>query len=238
MKIALIGYGKMGREIEKILLNRQHEVFAKGNSQVPLFSKNLEGADVAIEFSRPDSAVRNLFECFEAGTPVVCGTTGWYNRLPEVRNVCTEYDGTLFYASNFSLGVHIFQFVNRVLARCMNQFDEYKPSITEIHHTEKLDAPSGTAITSAEVMTDELSNWADWTMNDNESKKLRITAERKPDVKGTHVLSYTSDIDTIELKHEAHSREGFALGAVKAAEWVKNKKGVYRMQDMLKLEHI
>ena len=120
MKIALIGYGKMGREIEKVLLSRQHEVFAKGNSQVPLFSKNLEGADVAIEFSRPDSAVRNLFECFEAGTPVVCGTTGWYNRLPEVRNVCKEYDGTLFYASNFSLGVHIFQFVTNLMTSSTN----------------------------------------------------------------------------------------------------------------------
>ena len=228
----------MGQEIEKILLNREHEVFVRGSSKAPLFCKDLYGADVAIEFSRPDSAVRNLFECFEAEIPVVCGTTGWHNRLPEVLERCKEQNGTLFYASNFSLGVHIFQFVNRVLARCMNEFEEYQPSIMEIHHPEKLDAPSGTAITSAEVMMDELSKWDEWTINENDTAKLLITAERKKDVKGTHILSYQSSIDTIELKHEAHSREGFALGAVKAAEWVKNKTGVYRMQDMLKFENL
>mgnify|MGYP001323499171 CR=1 FL=1 len=238
MKIALIGYGKMGQEVEKVLLKRGHDIFVKGTSKSPLFRKDLEGADVAIEFSRPESAVQNLIECFNAKTPVISGTTGWYERLPEVRSICAEYDGALFYASNFSLGVHIFQFVNRFLAKCMKDFGEYQPSITEIHHKEKLDAPSGTAITSAEVMLDELSNWDDWTMNETQSDKLLITAERKPDVKGIHILSYTSDIDIIELKHEAHSRKGFALGAVKAAEWIKNKKGVYSMQDMLKLEHI
>ncbi|MEO0405538.1 MAG: 4-hydroxy-tetrahydrodipicolinate reductase, partial [Bacteroidota bacterium] len=228
--------------IEEILLKRGHHVFAKGSSSTPLFSKDLEGADVAIEFSIPEKAVENIFRCFEAKVPVICGTTGWYQRVQEVKNVCHEHNGSLMFDSNFSLGVQLFQQANSVLAKIMNGFDTYLPIIHEIHHKEKLDAPSGTAITTAEVMLDELDGLTGWDTFDadlykedlRDEKNIPITHSREHNVKGTHVISYTSKVDQIELKHQAFSRDGFALGAVLAAEWLVNKKGIYRMSDMLK----
>ncbi|NQX91494.1 MAG: 4-hydroxy-tetrahydrodipicolinate reductase [Flavobacteriales bacterium] len=242
MQIALIGYGKMGKAIEEILLQRGHTVFAKGTSSAPLFAENLRGADVAIEFSVPEKAVDNIFRCFEANVPVVCGTTGWYNRIQEVRSVCEEQEGSLLFDSNFSLGVQLFQQTNRYLAKIMNGFESYQPKIHEIHHTEKLDAPSGTAISTAEIMLEELSAYSQWDSFDSddynenfrEEKHLPITHSREEDVKGTHVISYTSKVDQIELKHQAFSRDGFALGAVLGSEWLLKKKGIYRMSDMLK----
>jgi 4-hydroxy-tetrahydrodipicolinate reductase len=235
MKIALIGYGKMGQEIEAILLQRGHEISLRSTSSTPFKPEDLAGTDVAIEFSQPESAVDNIFKCFEANCPVVVGTTGWYMRMPEVRQECESRNQSLFYATNFSIGVNILFHINKELAKIMNQFSDYEPGILEIHHTAKLDKPSGTAITIAEGILENYPAKTKW-VNDlaEQPEELTIISQREGEVPGTHVINYTSKVDNISLVHQALNRQGFALGAVKAAEFLAGKKGIYNMNDMLK----
>lgn len=238
MKLALIGYGKMGKEIEKIALDRGHKIELKidVDNQDDLTVENLKKCDVAIEFTIPDSAVDNYFKCFEAGIPVVSGTTGWLDRKDEVHNKCKETNGTFFYGSNFSVGVNLFFELNKTLARLMGTRPEYSPEMTEVHHTQKLDAPSGTAISLAEDLIEvhpEIEKWAKEKKNaDNE---LPIKSERRGEVPGIHTIKYDSDVDYIEITHSAKSRKGFALGAVLAAEYSLGHKGILSMKDMLKI---
>jgi 4-hydroxy-tetrahydrodipicolinate reductase len=234
MKIALLGYGKMGQVIDRVATARGHEIVLK-KSDTDSF-EGLEKADVAIDFSIPDAAVANISTCFEKGVPVISGTTGWLQHYPEIVQLCNEKEGGFIYASNFSLGVNIFFELNSYLSKMMAQFTAYKTSITEIHHTQKLDAPSGTAITLAESIINH-SDYSSWALDTAKNPdELLILAERISDVSGTHVVAYKSDVDTIEIKHEAHNRDGFALGAVVAAEWLFGKKGVYSMKDVLNLK--
>lgn len=228
----------MGHEIEIIALQRGHEISARFNSSSPLTAEGLAGSDVAIEFSRPELAASHIQTCLEARCPVVVGTTGWYNQMKEVEKTAAETNGSLLYGTNFSLGVNIAFFVNKILAKIMNQYPEYSAMIEEIHHTRKLDAPSGTAITLAEGLLNGNKQYSEWTLAEQETPKpkLAIKALRVGDVPGTHTVEYTSDIDSIELKHTAHNRRGFALGSVLAAEWLKDKKGVYSMEDMLNFD--
>ena len=232
MKIALLGYGKMGKVIEKIALDRGHEIVLKksGNSTYD----GLSNADVAIDFSVPESAVCNISECFDTNVPVVCGTTGWLDQYDKMVSLCKEKNGSFIYASNFSLGVNIFFELNEYLAKIMSKIDQYRVSIEEIHHTQKLDAPSGTAISLAKGII-ENSKYKNWTLNNPEVDEIKIDAKRIENVPGTHSIFYDSNVDQIEIKHIAHNREGFALGAVIAAEWIQNKKGVFTMKDVLNL---
>ena len=232
MKIALLGYGKMGKVIEKIALDRGHEIVLKksGNSTYD----GLSNADVAIDFSVPESAVCNISECFDTNVPVVCGTTGWLDQYDKMVSLCKEKNGSFIYASNFSLGVNIFFELNEYLAKIMSKIDQYRVSIEEIHHTQKLDAPSGTAISLAKGII-ENSKYKNWTLDNPEVDEIKIDAKRIENVPGTHSIFYDSNVDQIEIKHTAHNREGFALGAVIAAEWIKNKKGVFTMKDVLNL---
>lgn len=237
MKIAIIGYGKMGKTIEG-LIGDKHDIILRISSQniSEMTIGNLQKADVAIEFSTPDAAYSNILKCFEAGLPIVVGTTAWLDKLKEISQLCKEQNQALFYASNFSIGVNLFFELNRKLAKMMANYPDYRLQIDEIHHTQKLDAPSGTAITLAEGILEVDESKIDWT---NEASiyedVIGIVSHRKEDVKGTHIISYSSDIDTIEIKHTAHTRAGFALGAIRAAEWLieGNKKGVFTMKDML-----
>ncbi len=236
MKIALLGYGKMGKIIEDLALERGHKIILKvtgENANYPLV--DLEPADVAIEFSRPDAVLRNIFNCFTALVPVVVGTTGWYDRLGAVTNECDIQKGRLFYASNFSIGMNMFFEINKQLAKLMNSQPGYSVKMKEIHHTQKLDAPSGTAITLAEQIIGNLDRLSGWTMDTTPgADKLPIEAQRTGDVPGTHIVTWDSDIDTIRIEHAAKNRKGFALGAILAAEWlVTQKPGCYNMQDML-----
>ncbi|MBP9151596.1 MAG: 4-hydroxy-tetrahydrodipicolinate reductase [Flavobacteriales bacterium] len=237
MKIALSGYGKMGKEIEKIALERGHEIVVTFNDSDDWAGKEeeLANADVAIEFSMPQSVVSNIFRCFDAGTPVVVGTTGWFDQLQHVREVCWKHNRSLLYASNFSVGVNLFFEVNKMLAKLMNEHEEYHVSVEETHHTAKLDSPSGTAISLANDIIDRTDNKNVW-VNEKSDKEyeLEIFSHREESVPGTHVVKYESDIDTIEITHTAKSRVGFAKGAVLAAEWLVNKKGVYTMSDLIK----
>ncbi|MGB1018368.1 MAG: 4-hydroxy-tetrahydrodipicolinate reductase [Chitinophagales bacterium] len=236
MNVALIGYGKMGKTIEKILLERGHEIVLKiGSSNLAdLTIKNLQKADVAIEFTKPDSAVANYYKCFEAGIPVVSGTTAWLNKLDEVKQKLKEKNATLFYAPNFSIGVNIFFKVNEVLAKLMNNHTNYNVEMEEIHHLQKLDSPSGTAIKTAEGILKNLERKTSWKEAEEVSENgIQIHAKREKGVAGTHAVHYFSEEDSIELKHTAHSRKGFALGAVLAAEWVLGKKGIFGMENML-----
>lgn len=224
----------MGQAIERLAIEAGHEVVMRATSQAPIAPAHLKGADVAIEFTEPSSAVSNIFACFDAGVPVVCGTTGWFGRLPEVKARCAESGGTLFYASNYSIGVNLYFAMVRAAARMMRNYQQYTPSIHEIHHVKKKDAPSGTAITLAELLQDELTQFDGWTDHPaGEAEKIRITSLREGDVKGTHEVLFSSPTDEIELTHRAHSRDGFALGAIRAAEWVYTKKGCYHMADLL-----
>ena len=238
MKIALIGYGKMGKEIEKIALDRGHEIVLKIDINNPgdLTIENLRKADAAIEFTVPSSAVSNYQLCFQAGIPVVSGTTGWLNRQMEVVEKCKKLNGTFFYASNFSLGVNIFFALNRKLAALMANRPEYNIEMTEIHHTQKLDAPSGTAITLAEGILENIPSKEKWVnqQTDNHSE-LSIISERVGEVPGTHIIKYDSEVDYIEITHCAKSRKGFALGAVLAAEFSYGKKGILNMNDLLNI---
>ena len=237
MKIALSGYGKMGQEIEKIALERGHEIVVTLNDQDDWIDKESElaKADVAIEFSMPHSVVSNIFKCFDAQLPIVVGTTGWYGQLDHVKEVCWKNNKSLLYASNFSIGVNLFFEVNKMLARLMNEHEEYHVSVEETHHTAKVDSPSGTAISLANDIIDNLDSKNLWVNQQSDKDyELEIFSKRIEAVPGTHVVKYQSDIDDIEIKHTAKSRVGFAKGAVLAAEWLANKKGVYTMRDLIK----
>jgi 4-hydroxy-tetrahydrodipicolinate reductase len=230
MKIALLGYGKMGKVIEQIALDRGHEIVLK-KDQNNTFD-GLENADVAIDFSIPDSAVTNISTCLENGIPVISGTTGWLANYQDMVDLCQKNNGSFIYASNFSLGVNVFFELNDYLAKMMANLKQYQVSMEEIHHTQKLDAPSGTAITLAEGIIKN-TNYTQWTLENPKANEIQIEAKRIENVPGTHSIFYDSTVDQIEIKHTAHSREGFALGAVVAAEWLIGKKGVFSMKDVL-----
>ncbi len=234
MKIALLGYGRMGKEIEKLALQRGHEVVLKVAEKEDY---DIKLADVAIDFSIPDAAFENITNCFQNKVPVISGTTGWLDQYDEAVDICHQNDGGFIYASNFSLGVNIFFELNKQLANMMSQWKDYNISVEEIHHTKKLDAPSGTAITLAEGIIDntEKTDWELTSEGKASENKIPIEAKRIPDVPGTHIINYTSEIDTIEIKHTAHNRKGFALGAIIAAEWIVGKTGVYTMKDVLNI---
>lgn len=238
MKVALLGYGKMGKAIESVINNMpEHEVVLRvdANNAETFTIEELKAADVAIEFSTPHTVVANIYKCFEAGVPVVVGTTAWLDHLPEVKQRCEQGGHTLFHASNFSIGVNIFFAVNRYLAKVMNQQPQYDVTLEEVHHLEKLDAPSGTAITLAKGVLEELDRKHEWVNQPAEGEEqLTIISKREQGVPGTHLVTYKSDIDTIEISHVAHSRLGFAQGAVQAAQWVVGRKGIFEMSDMLK----
>lgn len=238
MKIALIGYGRMGKEIEQIAVSRGHSVVLKidVNNIHDLTVDNLRLADVAIEFTIPSTAIGNYSICFDAGIPVVSGTTGWLSQKAEVEIECLSKNGCFFYASNFSLGVNLFFELNKKLAGMMKRFDQYDVSMTEIHHTLKLDAPSGTAITLAEGIIAENGSKKSWTIDQPIDKtELHIQPVRKDPYPGLHSIKYDSEVDFIEITHNAYSRKGFALGAVLAAEFCDGKKGILSMSDLLKL---
>lgn len=232
MKIALLGYGKMGKVIERIALERGHEIVLKKDQDTAF--DGLKNADVAIDFSVPDSAVANISECLNNGIPVISGTTGWLVDYPKMVELCNAKNGSFIYGSNFSLGVNVFFELNEYLAKMMANLKQYNVSMEEIHHTQKLDAPSGTAITLAEGVIKN-TNYANWTLETPISNEIHIDAKRIENVPGTHSIFYDSEVDQIEIKHTAHSREGFALGAVIAAEWLIGKKGVFTMKDVLGL---
>jgi 4-hydroxy-tetrahydrodipicolinate reductase len=236
MKIALIGYGKMGKAIEQIAIQRGHEIVLKVGIEnlEDNTIDNIRKADVAIEFTGPESAFENVIRCIEAGVPVVCGSTGWLTRYEEAKNTCLAHKGALLYASNFSVGVNIFFAINKRLAELMAPHKEYNVSMTEVHHTEKKDAPSGTAITLAEQILDKNDQKKQWVNNpSNLSQDLVIISERIDPAPGTHIITYKSEIDDIEIKHTAHNRKGFATGAVLAAEYLHDKKGIFTMSDVL-----
>jgi 4-hydroxy-tetrahydrodipicolinate reductase len=234
MKILLVGYGKMGKTIERIALERGHEIAGRIDVDNQHELDNAS-ADVAIEFSHPDAAFENITKCLSKRIPVVCGTTGWLNKKTEVESLTKETNGTFFYASNYSLGVNLFFKLNEHLAKLMKNFNAYDVSMEEIHHTEKKDAPSGTAITLAEGVLKSIERKKNWVNAESkESEDLSIKSFRIGTVPGTHTVKYTSLMDDIEIKHTAHTREGFALGAVMVAEWVKDKKGILNMDDFLK----
>lgn len=238
MNIALIGYGKMGKVIEQIALNSGHSVNLKIDlNNISDFTKeNLAKSDVAIEFTGPHSAYENVMRCLEAGTPVVCGSTGWLDQYDKVADYCKKRDGALLYASNFSIGVNIFFALNKHLAKIMNRQAEYDVTMTEIHHTAKKDAPSGTAITLAEGILENMDRKNSWVNHAAENaSELGILSVREDPAPGTHQIKYHSDVDDIEIIHTAHNRNGFAFGAVLAAEYLHNKKGIYSMQDVLAL---
>lgn len=233
MKIILLGYGKMGRTIERVAIARGHEVSAKIDVDNRKDFENAEG-DVAIEFSHPDAAFENVKSCLVKGVPVVCGTTGWLQHKPEIESICKRINGTFFYASNYSLGVNLFFKMNEYLAKMMSKFPEYDVRMDEIHHMQKRDAPSGTAITLAEAILKNTNRKKSWVNHDEgKSDELFIGSFRIDQVPGTHLVKYESVVDDIEIKHTAHSREGFATGAVMVAEWIKDKKGVLSMNEFL-----
>ena len=236
MKIALIGYGKMGKAIEEIAVSRGHAIVLKvalENTEDNTIDK-IRQADVAIEFTGPESAYDNILRCLDAGVPVVSGSTGWLERMDAVRRYCTQKKGTFLYASNFSVGVNIFFEVNKRLAELMASHSEYEPRITEIHHTQKRDSPSGTAITLAEQLLEKIHRKKEWVNHISDNlDELEILSERVDPAPGTHTIAYDSAIDTITITHTAHNRRGFATGAVLAAEFVATRKGIYQMSDVL-----
>jgi 4-hydroxy-tetrahydrodipicolinate reductase len=245
MNIALLGYGKMGKIIEKIATDRKHNIILKidYDNLHELTSENLKKADVAIEFTTPGAVLGNIQNCFDAHVPVVVGTTGWYEHLDEIKENCKRGNHTLLYASNFSVGVNIFFHINRKLAKLMNKYPYYDVQVEEIHHTQKLDSPSGTAITIAEGIVENLDRKKEWvnilTSEGHESDgsnikndEVLIESFRIDSVPGTHTVIYDSEVDSIEFKHTAHNRNGFALGAVLAAEWIHDKKGFFSAEEM------
>lgn len=240
MKILLLGYGKMGKTIERIALSRGHSIAGKidFHNQENLFKIKSDQADVAIEFSQPESAFSNIKYCLENSIAVVSGTTGWLDRKPELDQLCRMKGGSFFYASNYSVGVNLFFHLNKVLAGIMNNYPAYDAAMEEIHHTEKKDAPSGTAITLAEGILQLSPSKKKWVNQQTGAlEELGILSKRIDSVPGTHTVAYSSPVDTIEIRHTAHSREGFAEGAVIASEWLLGKKGVYGMNDMLKITY-
>ena len=242
MKIALIGYGKMGKLLERFAQERGHEICITidADNASDIRSERFKEADVAIEFSVPHAALEHIYDAFEANVPIVVGTTGWYDELAAVEQKCRAGNNTLLYASNFSVGVNVFFYVNKVLAKLMNRYPQYDVQVEEIHHTQKLDAPSGTAITIAEGILDGLERKSSWVnevigqQDDVVTKpnELLIESHRIEEVPGTHTVIYSSEVDELEFKHTAHSRAGFALGAILAAEWLQDKNGFYAIQDM------
>ena len=238
MKIALIGYGKMGKAIEEIATQKGHEIVLKIKDEniAEFTADNLKTADVAIEFTGPESAAKNIRKCMEAGVPIVCGSTGWLSALEEIKSYCQSINGTFLYASNFSIGVNLFFELNTFLAQLMNSYDDYEVKLKEIHHTQKKDAPSGTAITLAEQILHEISRKKTWVNRvPNKANELEIISERIDPAAGTHAVTYSSSIDDIEIIHTAHNRKGFAAGAVKAAEYIIGKKGIFTMKNVLGL---
>lgn len=237
MKIALIGYGKMGHAIERIALDRGHEIVAKIDidNAADFDSPAFASADVAIEFTTPATAVDNYLRAFKAGVPVVSGTTGWVDKMPQIKEMCADKGATFFWTSNFSIGVNIFFALNKYLAAIMAKEPQYIPSMTEIHHIHKLDHPSGTAITLAEGVMENNPNLKSWTESENPAQdELPIAHIREGEVPGTHIVKWDSPVDCITIEHRAKSREGFALGAVMAAEWISGKKGWLTMDMMMK----
>lgn len=234
MKIALLGYGRMGKAIEQIANERGHTIVAKIDKNEN--QGKLSEAEVAINFSIPDAAVANIKAAMEKQIPVVCGTTGWLEQLKEVEDFCLQNKTAFLYASNFSVGVNLFFKLNEVLAKLMHPHKNYSAAMKEIHHIHKLDAPSGTAITLAEGIFDQ-SKYTDWSIDDTKGDStLPIAVERTGEVPGTHSIEYKSSVDSISIQHEAYSRQGFALGAVIAAEWIQDKKGVFTMNDVLDIK--
>jgi len=248
MKIALLGYGKMGKIIEKIATDRNHEIVLTidHDNLADLTVENLKKADVAIEFSTPDSVLNNIQKCLEAQLPIIVGTTGWYGSLQQIKNDCEKYNSALLYASNFSVGVNIFFHVNQFLAKLMNKYPYYDVQVEEIHHVHKLDSPSGTAMTIAEGIIENLdakSEWINVLQQTTEeidkpvkNNQVLIESLRIDSVPGTHTVIYDSEVDSIEFKHTAHNRSGFALGAVLAAEWINGKKGFFTAKDMFNFD--
>ena len=237
MNIALIGYGKMGKAIEKLALAKGHQITAIVDSQNSIENTNFDDVDVAIEFTRPELAVKHMNFCLEIGLPIVVGTTAWQNELKIITENVSKYNGALVHASNFSIGVNLIFEMNKQLAKIMESHPAYKLEMTEIHHTQKLDKPSGTAVTLAEGIIEQNTNYKNWRLA--ESIELEIGNEffihalREENVPGTHLVNYSSPIDSIQIQHIAHTRDGFALGAILAAEWIKNKKGIFTMKDVL-----
>jgi 4-hydroxy-tetrahydrodipicolinate reductase len=238
MKIALIGYGKMGKAIEEIAIADNDEIVLKITSanQDQFTIDNLKNADVAIEFSNPQTAVNNLKKCFDANVPVVCGTTGWLKDLDDMKDYCNKQQGAFLYASNFSVGVNLFFALNKYLATLMSTHNEYNVTIEEVHHTQKKDAPSGTAITLAEQILEKIKTKESWVNNESsDNSQLEIVSKRIDDVPGIHSVKYNSENDFIEIKHSAYNRKGFANGALLAAKFIARKKGIFSMQDVLGL---
>jgi 4-hydroxy-tetrahydrodipicolinate reductase len=235
MNIALLGYGKMGKEIEAIALKRNHNIVLKINKDnaSTITDADLKKADVIIEFSTPHAVLENIKKCINAQVPVVIGTTGWYDKFEEIKKLCSEKNGGLFHATNFSLGVNLFFKVNTYLAELMNKYNDYEVSMEEIHHIHKLDKPSGTAITLAEQIITKIDRKTNWSIDSNSLETLFIKDVREGEVPGTHIIKYSSDVDDIEIMHKAHNRKGFALGAVIAAEFLNGKKGIYTMSDII-----
>ena len=238
MNIALIGYGKMGKAIEKIAEERGHKIVLICNSEVGVQYADFSNVDIAIEFTKPDLAIKHIDFCLENKIPVVVGTTGWNDKIDYVEKIVKELEGSLLHASNFSIGVNIFFELNKKLAQLMSGNTDYTASIEEVHHLQKLDSPSGTAITIADGILENNSDYLSWVLGKDEipftnRNQLSLTSYRQPEVPGTHTIKYVSPIDSIEIIHEAHSRKGFALGAVIAAEWLQNKKGIFKMNDVL-----
>ncbi len=238
MNIGLIGYGKMGKAIEEVALERGHQIVFKADSTSPISAEIIATADVAIEFSIPELAVKHIHLAADTNTPIVVGTTGWNSELKEVETYLSAKSGSLIHASNFSIGVNIFFEINKKLAKLLSEHPEYQANITEIHHLQKLDAPSGTAISLANEILNNNDSYLSWVAGEGtpphvNNNQLGVTAIRLPGVPGTHTVKYESEIDTISITHEAHNRKGFALGAVIAAEWILNKQGVFTMEDVL-----
>lgn len=236
MNIALVGYGKMGKEIEKVLIERSHRValIIDYNNAHDLCAANLKDIDVAIEFSTPDAAFGNICRLIETGVPTVCGTTAWLDKIEHVKDLTVKHDGAFFYASNYSVGVNMFFHANAELARLMNRFEQYDVTLEETHHTQKKDAPSGTAITAAEGIIANIDRKTEWLCGTTtDPEKLEIAAIRRSIVPGTHTVTWECEADTITLTHTAKSRRGFALGAVLAAEFIAGRKGVFSMNDLL-----
>ena len=231
MKIALVGYGKMGKIIDEIATQRNHEIVARLNESPT--SENLNNADVVIEFSNPEVAFNNIKTCLENKIPVICGTTGWLDQKPEIERIAAENNTAFLYGSNFSLGVNLFFALNEKLADLMKNFPEYNVQLEEIHHTHKKDAPSGTAISLAEGIIENDQRFEGWKLEETKERELGIFAIREDEVPGTHSVFYKSSVDEIEIKHTAYSRNGFALGAVIAAEWIQGKTGNFSMKDVL-----
>jgi 4-hydroxy-tetrahydrodipicolinate reductase len=236
MKVILSGYGKMGKEVEKIALERNHHIIAIVDNEsdwAPILN-NPPNADVVIDFSMPSTVVNNIKKCFKLKIPIVTGTTGWYNQLEDIKNICLTTNQTLFYSSNFSIGVNIFFEINKRLAQLMNSYKQYEVSIEETHHLQKLDSPSGTAIALADEIIKNIDRKKTWINNDeNIDSSIKVKSIRAENITGIHSVLYESSIDTIEIKHTAKNRKGLAIGAVNAAEWLIGKKGVFEMKDLL-----